>query len=755
MKNKYLLSAFLCLLSASAAQANPDNQKFDSLNNKITFKSARFNSPETQANIFDREKQLLLANDTYLTSLIQQQPSVLLSNQPIPVTTAAKNPIAANPSTIIPTLAEANFRNYQTNAASLIEEPVNNEIYTIAQNFLVQDSLGQVTSVSQLRDVNADDWAYEALRSLSEQYKCINGFGDGTFRGKQTLTRYEFAAGLNSCLQQIERLVNSSATVAQEDLQTAQRLSREFEAELAAIRGRVDSLEERVDFLEDNQFSTTTILNGEVIFALADAWGGDPPGGCSVGDAVPGSGDNLAADCVTRSEPDTETVLTYTARLGLQSSFTGKDRLRVYLTSGNFDNGGFTNPESLNTYMARLGYQAGLESNVFVDIIEYRLPTFNDKVVFYGAANGFALSNVLTANSPFFDIGRGSISRFGQLNPILRIGGAMDAGLGFDWSIIDGLRLQAAYGTRDSGDTEGGFFGADHSALGVQLLAKPTDDIVAGINYVNAYSSDGTLGTFTGSVNAETGGLWSNARIPAPNTAQNDPTFEACCRFFLGDQPAQINAVGGSVQWNATEKLNLAAWGGYAFTDFRRELPNFDTAFVIGSNPNNNGIGDSAGKKPFAESATFTLSLGLSDPFNREGDLLGFIFGMPPKLVDAGPETRGTPVPFFEQVIDNEGDTVVTDNNPNLDTVGKIAQRVNQTGETVPEAATALVNANELPTSVGQEDEATSLHFELFYRFKVNDNISVTPGFFMVTNPGHIADNDNIYVGTVRTTFRF
>ncbi len=409
--------------------------------------------------------------------------------------------------------------------------------------------------------------------------------------------------------------------------------------------------------------------------------------------------------------------------------------------------------------MARLGYQAGLESNVFVDIIEYRLPTFNDQVVFYGAANGFALSNVLTANSPFFDIGRGSISRFGQLNPILRIGGAMDAGVGFDWSIIDGLRLQAAYGTRDSGDPEGGFFGADHSALGVQLLAKPTEDIVAGINYVNAYSSDGTLGTFTGSVNAETGGLWSNARIPAPEDAENDPTFNACCRFFLGDQPAQINAVGGSVQWNATEKLNVAAWGGYTFTDFRRELPNFNTAFTEG-NPDDNGIGDAAGEKPFAEAATFSISLGLSDPFGREGDLLGFIFGMPPKLVDAGPAVRGTPVPFFEQVIDNEGDTVVTDNNPNLDTVGRILQELDARGlevteENIGTVANDLVAADELPTNVGQEDDATSLHFELFYRFKVNDNISVTPGMFIVTNPGHIADNDTIYVGTLRTTFRF
>ena len=623
------------------------------------------------------------------------------------------------------------------------------------------NTLTQVNSVSQLKDVSPDDWAYEAVRSLSERYNCISGFPNGTFRGQQSLSRYEFAAGLNSCLQQIESLIASEQTIASEDLQTIERLSRDFETELAAIAGRLDNLETRVATLEDNQFSTTTVLNGEVIFAIADAFGGDPPGGCSIIPDIPfvDSSEDRGANCVNRDDPDTETVLTYTSRLGLQSSFTGKDRLRLYLTSGNFDDGGFTRAKSLNTYMARFGYQAGLESDVFLDIIEYRFPTFNDKLVLYGAANGFALSNVLTANSPYFDIGRGSISRFGQLNPILRIGGAMDAGVGFDWSIVDNIRLQAAYGTRDSGDADGGFFGADHSALGVQLLAQPTENLVTGINYVNAYSSDGVLGTYTGSVNAETGGLWSDARIPAPEDAQNDPTFAACCRFLLGDQPAQINAVGGSVQWNATENLNVAAWGGYTFTDFIQALPDFDTPFGIG-NPENNGIGDAAGEEPFAESATFTLSLGLSDPFGREGDQLGFIFGMPPKLVSAGPESRGNPVPFFEQVIDNEGDTVVTDNNPNLDTVGEILQEIDDrglpvNGATIGEAATALVAEDELPTSVGQEDDATSLHFELFYRFKVNDNISVTPGMFVVTNPGHIAQNDTIYVGTIRTTFRF
>ena len=212
--------------------------------------------------------------------------------------------------------------------------------------------------------------------------------------------------------------------------------------------------------------------------------------------------------------------------------------------------------------------------------------------------------------------------------------------------------------------------------------------------------------------------MWSHSNIPSSTVNPGDPNFSGfgCCPAPVGDFPAQINAVGGSFQWRLSEKLTFATWGGYIFADFLDSLPN---------DPD---LGASAGQEPSGEVATFTVSLGLSDPFGREGDLVAFIFGMPPKLVDAGPSTVVVPVPFFEQVISQEDETPVTDNNPNI---LNGAQRV------------------------GEEDEATSLHFEFFYRFKVNDNISVTPGFFFVTNPGHIEDNDTIYVGTIRTTFRF
>ncbi|MFN7762141.1 MAG: iron uptake porin, partial [Pseudanabaena sp.] len=122
---------------------------------------------------------------------------------------------------------------------------------TIAQN---------VTSVSQLSDVKPTDWAFTALQSLVERYGCIAGYPDRTFRGKQATSRYEFAAGLNACLDKINEIISAGLAdkVSKEDLATLQKLQEEFAAELATLRGRVDAIDAKVAKLESQQFSTTT-----------------------------------------------------------------------------------------------------------------------------------------------------------------------------------------------------------------------------------------------------------------------------------------------------------------------------------------------------------------------------------------------------------------------------------------------------------------------------------------------------------------
>jgi len=52
-------------------------------------------------------------------------------------------------------------------------------------------------------------------------------------------------------------------------------------------------------------------------------------------------------------------------------------------------------------------------------------------------------------------------------------------------------------------------------------------------------------------------------------------------------------------------------------------------------------------------------------------------------------------------------------------------------------------------------DRDTSLHIEAFYKYKVSDNLFVTPGLLMLTNPEHNSANPTEYLGTIRTTFVF
>ncbi len=52
-------------------------------------------------------------------------------------------------------------------------------------------------------------------------------------------------------------------------------------------------------------------------------------------------------------------------------------------------------------------------------------------------------------------------------------------------------------------------------------------------------------------------------------------------------------------------------------------------------------------------------------------------------------------------------------------------------------------------------DSSTGLHLETFYKYKVSDNLYITPGLLMLTNPEHNSANPTEYLGTIRTTFVF
>jgi Carbohydrate-selective porin, OprB family/S-layer homology domain len=200
---------------------------------------------------------------------------------------------------------------------------------SIGINFTVFQSLAEttteftpVTSVSQLKDVQPTDWAFQALQSLVERYNVIAGYPDGSFRGNRTLTRYEFAAGLNAVLNRINELVSTGKEnlVSQEDLTTLKRLQSEFADELTTLRTRIDILETRNAEVAANQFSTTTKLTGQVVMAVNS--------GEFAGDKI------IAPRGAVISENDPNPTIIYRTSLDLNSSFKGTDLLKIRLVTG-------------------------------------------------------------------------------------------------------------------------------------------------------------------------------------------------------------------------------------------------------------------------------------------------------------------------------------------------------------------------------------------------------------------------------------
>ena len=59
------------------------------------------------------------------------------------------------------------------------------------------------------------------------------------------------------------------------------------------------------------------------------------------------------------------------------------------------------------------------------------------------------------------------------------------------------------------------------------------------------------------------------------------------------------------------------------------------------------------------------------------------------------------------------------------------------------------------PEVVGGAEPDTSYHLEAIYRYQVNDNIAITPGVTVITNPENNRNNDTLFIGTIRTTFSF
>ncbi|PPS45158.1 iron uptake porin [Chroococcidiopsis sp. TS-821] len=382
------------------------------------------------------------------------------------------------------------------------------------------NSLAQVTSVSQLSDVQPTDWAFQALQSLVERYGCIAGYPDGTYRGNRALTRFEFAAGLNACLDRVNELIATATAdqVTREDLATLQRLQEEFAAEIATLRGRVDALEAQTAELEANQFSTTTVLNGEVIFGISDVFGDSAVGGADL---------------------EYNTVVGARARLNFDTSFTGKDRLRTRLQAANLDN----NSDETGTAMTRLGFDTNTGNDVEIDDFYYRFPIGNAALVQLNFTNAELDDNIFTFNPAFESSGSGAISRYGRFSPIYR---QAEGGAGITLTLNpDGpLSLSGAFFAPDAEDpgTGSGLFNGAYGAIG-QLSWRANDTFSIGATYARTYQNTESGINLFGSTGS------ANANAP------------------FGEVATEANHYGVQASLKLGTTLNLSGWVGYSTAD--------------------------------------------------------------------------------------------------------------------------------------------------------------------------------------------
>ncbi len=224
----------------------------------------------------------------------------------------------------------------------------------------------QVTSISQFSDVKPTDWAYQALSNLIERYGCVAGYPNGTYKGGQAMTRFEAAALLNACLDRVTEVTDE-----------LKKLMKEFEKELAILKGRVDGLEARVGELEANQFSTTTKLKGVATFVLgANSYSGSS--NSAVANAIGYTPSALKAS-------QGATTFNYDVRLNFDTSFTGKDLLRTTLRAGNFGNTAYANGVLPNNSLEVAFQESEAGSNIVgINRLFYQFPVGSDFTVTVG-----------------------------------------------------------------------------------------------------------------------------------------------------------------------------------------------------------------------------------------------------------------------------------------------------------------------------------------------------------------------------------
>ncbi|HIK12105.1 MAG TPA: carbohydrate porin [Oscillatoriaceae cyanobacterium M33_DOE_052] len=420
-----------------------------------------------------------------------------------------------------------------------------------------QDSspLERVNSVTELRDVRPTEWAYSALQSLAERYGCLLSYPDDTYRGNRALTRYEFAAGLDACLNVVQRLIQEGTSqIGDSDLSSIRRLQEEFAAELATLRARVDGMEVRTAELEANQFSTTTKLVGEAIFNVAEAFG-----------------ENIEA----------ETVFHQKVRLNFITSFTGKDQLITRLEFGNIGN---SFRDATLTNEGRFAFDGPNNNTVELNRLHYIFPLSENATLSIFANAGGHHFYAPTLN-PYLEAGGGgggALSRFGERNPIFRmnLGGK---GVGLKYQFNENVQAYLGYLANEAQfpNQSDGLFNGNYSALGQVVFGN--SNFKLGLTYINGYDGQDTRfgfgGTGTNLGNLNPAALGVRSTPISSNSYGLETSLKITPNLIVGGWVGKTNArligLGDADIWNYALTLAIPDLGS----------PGSVGALIVGAEP--------------------------------------------------------------------------------------------------------------------------------------------------------------------------
>ncbi|EAQ68224.1 putative porin [Synechococcus sp. RS9909] len=582
----------------------------------------------------------------------------------------------------------------------------------------------QVTSITQFSDVYPTDWAYQALSNLIERYGCVAGYPNGTYRGQRAMTRFEAAALLNACLDRVTEVTDE-----------LKRLMKEFERELAILKGRVDGLEARVGELEATQFSTTTKLKGQTTFVTGAVNAGGNNGSQYIYRSRKFNIDGQAFTAAVRRKADSNGnvgkdaknfsntgrqgganaynanygafTFNYDQRLAFDTSFTGKDKLYARLRAGNFTKssnafaGAGVNLTALDI-ATDSGVNNTVSNAVVLDRLYYKFPVGKEFTVYAG---GLIRNTEMVALWPsVYNKGGAKILDWTALMGTSGVyNKETGQGIGAYWKQntkkgANAFSVSVNYVADDgNGNTtnpnSGGFMTDNSEASFLAQIGYGGPEWGAAFAYRYGQCDSGN-GLRRGTSFVKFDGTWNNNCNQLAYTTPNNSDFYDKLAKSTGNR---VSGSTNSYALNAYWQPKNAGW-----------IPSFSVGWAINQNTTSNKLPGSP-----VTSQSWMVGMKWDDVFLKGNDF-GFAFGQPTFATNLEGAKRNK--------FDNFVSTTPFDGN---------------------------------------------YVFEWYYNFQVTDNIAVTPAIFYMSRPlgqntrnlvqnGQGYDGQfNLWGGLIQTTFKF